>query len=156
MSVIRIKEMITKVEMSCSLKNLLTCIFPTCIFKKNGKLLRLQNMRVYRFYTTDHVPVRVWTAKTSTEIYVQDMTILILRLMDLTLNPWAPKLNIAHFLTQDFSHVLHVSFCGCFCCSHPYWDVNFTVKHRYKTSSLLFSCSTPRWSLCDQTKPVGE
>ena len=32
-------------------------------------------------------------------------------LMDLTLNPWAPKINITHS-TQDFNHILHIFLVG--------------------------------------------
>ena len=40
-----------------------------------------------------------------------------------TFNPWAPKLSIANFVTQDYSHILHVYFVGVFCYSHPYMNV---------------------------------
>ena len=35
----------------------------------------------------------------------------------------SPKLNIANFVTQDYSHILLVYFVGVFCCSHPYKNV---------------------------------
>ena len=56
---------------------------------------------------------------------------LILGLTDLTPHPWAPNLNIANFLTQDYSHILHVYFVAGLCCSHPYGDVIFVLIIRY-------------------------
>ena len=52
---------------------------------------------------------------------------LILGLTDLTPHPRAPKLNIANFLTQDYSHILHVYFVTGFCRSHPYGDLIFVL-----------------------------
>ena len=47
-------------------------------------------------------------------------------------NPRAPKLNIANFATQDYSHILHVYFVGVFCCSHPYKNVILSQSLRIK------------------------
>ena len=81
---------------------------------------------------------------------------LILGLTDLTLHPWAPKLNNCKFCNQDYSHILHLYFVAVFCCS-PLQERDFVLIVRYKLgyflrSILLYS----PWSLCDQTKRVGE
>lgn len=46
-------------------------------------------------------------------------------------------------------------FCGC-CCSHPSWNVIFTVIIRYKIRSFTILFKLPDEVCCDQTKPVGE
>ena len=45
---------------------------------------------------------------------------------NLILNLWAPKLNIANFVTQDYSHILHIYFIGVSCCSHPQRNVTLS------------------------------
>ena len=40
-----------------------------------------------------------------------------------TFNPWTPKLSITNFVTQGYSHTLHIYFVGVVCCSHPYMNV---------------------------------
>ena len=45
------------------------------------------------------------------------------------------KLHIAHFLAQDFSHILH-GLLWVLCCSHPKGNVICTVKVTYKISSF--------------------
>ena len=45
------------------------------------------------------------------------------------------NLHIAHFLAQDFSHILH-RLLWVLCCSHPKGNVICTVKVTYKISSF--------------------
>ena len=56
---------------------------------------------------------------------------LILGLTDLTPHPWAPKLNIANFLTQDYGHILHVYFVarGWFFLFTPLRGRDFCLNH---------------------------
>ena len=39
-----------------------------------------------------------------------------------TFNPWAPKLSFTNFVTQGYSHTLHIYFVGVVCSSHPYMN----------------------------------
>ena len=70
----------------------------------------------------------------------QNVQYLILGLMDLTLNPWAPKLNIAHFVRQDFcSQILRDKFnlIFFFLLFTPWQERDFTIIVKVnKVSSL--------------------
>ena len=85
-----------------------------------------------------------------------------LGLTDLTLNPWAPKLNISHFQRKagfplyPARNALWVFFC----CSHPCWNVICTAMIKNKISSLAILFKLPdevcvfRWNRKEKIKKL--
>ena len=62
------------------------------------------------------------------------------------LNLWAPKLNIANFVTQDYSDILHAYFVGVFC-SSPLWERDFVlINSSLALVILLYSMMKFVWS----------
>ena len=62
------------------------------------------------------------------------------------LNLWAPKLNIANFVTQDYSDILHAYFVDVFCCS-PLRERDFVlINSSLALAILLFSMMKSAWS----------
>ena len=62
------------------------------------------------------------------------------------LNLWAPKLNIANFVTQDYSDILHAYFVDVFCCS-PLRERDFVlINSSLALAILLYSMMKSVWS----------
>ena len=69
----------------------------------------------------------------------------------------SPKIKQCTFSTLH--RILIISFtlcvCGCFCSSHPCWNVICTITISYKISSNAILFKLPN-EVCVETKPVGD
>ena len=66
--------------------------------------------------------------------------------------------NLTLHILQDFSYILCICFAGVFCCSHPYWNVIFTIVVRHKASSFicLVCCSLKKSLFSDETDQTSK
>ena len=50
----------------------------------------------------------------------------------------SPQIKYCNYVTLDYSHILHVFFCGCFLLLTPLQKRDFALIIRYKVTSLNF------------------
>ena len=69
----------------------------------------------------------------------------------------SPKIKHCTFSTLHRILIISCTFCvcGCFCSSHPCWNVICTITISYKISSNAILFKLPD-EVCVQTKPVGD